>query len=343
VAEEWTATGHEVTVLVPRCKGAEADGVESSVRYIRRGSTGTVFFEARRHLRQHDGRYDHVLESVSTRPFFAHRQVGTKATALYHQIADDVWPQEYRFPISTLGRHVIEPWWIRGMRGARVVTVSPSNAADLMARGVAVQGIVPPGVDLPSSIPARSPASPPRCIFIGRLNRTKRVFDAVRTFEMLCQDFAGATLDIVGRGYLQSELERLSLPGLRIHGFVSDEVKSSLLMDADVMLLPGTREGWGIVALEAAAHGVPVVAYDIPGLRDAVVHGRTGLLSSATPAALAAAARRILGDTSLWQRMRSAARERAYDYSWAHTSDRLLGALVADGTPAAVAGRAGAC
>lgn len=324
VARIWAASGHAVTLVVPCPAGRPDREILSGVEYLRVGTRRSIFRQARRYLRRHGSAYDLVLESVSTRPFFAHRVVGTKATAFYHQVADDVWPQEFPFPVSLLGRHVLEPRWIRGMRTARVVVNSPSTAADVGKRGVPVAGIVSPGTDGPASIVERRLGEPPRLVYIGRLHRTKRPGDAVQAFSILAREHPGASLDVVGGGYLLDELRRSAPPGVTVHGYVSEEEKARLLHRADLLLVPGTREGWGIVVLEAAAHGVPAVAYDIPGLRDAVVDGVTGVLTKPTPEALAAAASAVLRSPARWSAFRRAARERALHFTWERAAAALL-------------------
>jgi len=61
-------------------------------------------------------------------------------------------------------------------------------------------------------------------------------------------------------------------------GKQSTAKKLELMSRAHVLLVPGVREGWGLVVTEASAMGTPSVAYDVPGLRDSVIDGSTGTL-----------------------------------------------------------------
>lgn len=332
LAHAWNAAGHNVTILTPKLHGHPAEDEIGGIKYLRQGTRLTTFNYARRYLRKAGARYDHVLESVSTRPYFAHRIVGPRATALYLQIADDVWSHEFPPPVAWAGRYVVEPAWLRRMRGARVVSISPSTAVDLARFGVDVVGTVPPGCDIPATPPApRQLSDPPRVVFIGRLVRTKRPDHALAAFRLIAAAFPGATLDVVGEGYFAEGLTRDAGDGVVLRGGITDTDKSTLLSAADLVLIPGTREGWGIVAIEAAAHGVPVVAYDIPGLRDSVVHGATGMLTEPFPAAMAAAAIKLLRDPIGWSAMRRAARARATQFTWTAAAMSLL-AIVSEGT-----------
>ncbi len=93
---------------------------------------------------------------------------------------------------------------------------------------------------------------------------------------------------------------------------------------ADVVLVPSRSESFGLVALEAGACGVPVVAAAVGGLRTLVDHGRTGfLIDSRSPEAFAAPVRALLDDPALALRVGTAAVERARRYTWADAAHRL--------------------
>ena len=93
---------------------------------------------------------------------------------------------------------------------------------------------------------------------------------------------------------------------------------------ADVVVMPSRSESFGLVALEAAACGVPVVAADVGGLRTLVDHGRTGyLVEGRDPADYAVWVASILDDPALAASMASAAAERSWSYTWSATAARL--------------------
>ena len=314
------AVGFKITMLGPRVRWS--------------GARLTVFREAVSYLRSHGGTFDRVVESVSTRPFAAHRIVGDRAVALYMQTAEEVWGLEFPLPISWLGQHVLEPLWIRRMRNARVIAISPSTALALRRHGVHSEAIIPPGCDPPPVMRARgAPSAAPRLLWIGRLVRTKLPDDAMLAFKRVRAVFPDATLDLVGGGYLEAKIQSQHYPGVTVHGLTDEVVKTSLLARADLLLLPGTREGWGIVAMEAASYGVPVVAYDIPGLRDVVLQGVTGVLVPRVAEALGAAAAGLLADLERWTTISIAAQERAKDFTWDRSARELLATLTLSGRP----------
>lgn len=281
------------------------------------------FREADQHLEAHGDEYDAVVESVSTRPFMAHRYVGRRAVALYHQVADEVWEQEFPFPVGVIGRRVLEPRWIAAMAGSTIVAVSRSTAEALEARGLEVTAVVPPGCD-PAGIRRDAPSAAPRLLFIGRMVRTKRPLDAISAYQHVRASLPESTLDVAGEGYLLGTVRRHATPGVTVHGWVDAGRKRRLLAAADVLLAPGTREGWGIVVLEAAAHGVPAVAYDIPGLRDSVLQAQTGYLVPAYPGAMAAGVTALLREPGRWGAFSAAAWARAREHTWERSAASLL-------------------
>lgn len=97
------------------------------------------------------------------------------------------------------------------------------------------------------------------------------------------------------------------------------------LRHASLVLIPSYSETYGLVALEAAASGLPVIASSTGGLREAVVDGETGvLLESGDPLVWASEIERLLGDPSLLARMGAAARAHALRHSWAASTERLI-------------------
>jgi D-inositol-3-phosphate glycosyltransferase len=99
---------------------------------------------------------------------------------------------------------------------------------------------------------------------------------------------------------------------------------------ADVVLVPSRSESFGLVALEAAACGVPVVAAAVGGLRTLVRHGRTGfLVDRRDPEVYAAYVAELLDNPGAVARMRAAAVERASGFTWSSTAMRIRG-LVED-------------
>ena len=170
-------------------------------------------------------------------------------------------------------------------------------------------------------------------LFVGRIQPLKGVDVAVRTLAAL--DRPDASLVIVGGASGQdgdAEVEKVVALvdelGLteRVH-FVPPQphhLLSSYYRGADVVLVPSRSESFGLVALEAAACGTPVVAAGVGGLLTLVDHGHTGfLVRGRDPEVFASFTDEILGNDRLAAEMGRAAAERSRRYTWSLAAARL--------------------
>jgi len=191
----------------------------------------------------------------------------------------------------------------RVLRGARlVIAASTALAESARALGATKVEVIPSGVDVPPEVGEE--ASPPEVLYAGRLSPEKGV-------EELVEATRGLNLVVAGDGPLRSRVPQA-------RGFVPHEELQQLYARAAVVACPSRREGFGVACLEAMAHGRPVVATGVGGLRDLVVDGEGGLVvPTRDPVALRAALDRLLGDPGLRRRLGSGGRERAQEhFSW---------------------------
>jgi glycosyltransferase involved in cell wall biosynthesis len=199
----------------------------------------------------------------------------------------------------------------RVLRRARLV-VAPSNALAEEARRLGAEDvrIIPSGVELPAEVGTE--AEPPEILYAGRLSPEKGVRELVEAAD-------GLPLVVVGDGPLRDEV-----PGAV--GFLPHDQLEERYARAAVVACPSHREGFGVVCAEAMAHGRPVVAGNVGGLRDLVVHEETGLLiEPGDVAALREALTRLLGDADLRRRFGKAGRARiAEHFTWQRFSDETL-------------------
>jgi glycosyltransferase involved in cell wall biosynthesis len=206
------------------------------------------------------------------------------------------------------------PWLVRPfVRRARVVLCPSralaSEAGDLGAREVRV---VPAGVTVPDEV--AEPDDPPHVLFVGRLSEEKGVQELLAATE-------GMPRVVVGDGPLRARVPDAI-------GFVPPGELGPYYARAAVVVCPSRREGYGMVAREAMAHGRPVVATAVGGLADAVEDGVTGLLvPPRDPVALRAALERLLGNRDLRARLGAAARERVRtELSWGAATEATVAA-----------------
>ena len=203
--------------------------------------------------------------------------------------------------------------------------------------------VVAPGVDRALfSVGSRSGAraalglgDEPVLLFVGRIQPLKGLDVAVETLAGLSSRHRGARLLVVGGASGpegERELDRFDAAvrrhglGSRVHRVAPQphHLLSTYYRAADVCLVPSRSESFGLVALEAAACGVPVVAADVGGLRTLVDHGRSGLrIPERDPARYTEAVLAILEDPDLAESMARRGAEMAGQYSWTATAARL--------------------
>jgi glycogen synthase len=172
----------------------------------------------------------------------------------------------------------------------------------------------------------------PLVAFSGRLVYEKGVQDLLAAVPRLRRRHAGFRLVVAGRGPAADELHALARRlrlgrAVTFAGFVPDTELAALVAAADCAVVPSRYEPFGLVALEAAAAGTPVVVSDAGGLPEFVTDRRTGLTFPAgDPAGLAGAVGELLLDQVLARRLARQARAvLRRDHSWAGVAERTVG------------------
>lgn len=240
------------------------------------------------------------------------------------------------------------------VRAADRVTVMTGGEAALLHRTYGVPmsrlQVVPAGVDLSRFTPTPPAAGttsasgagtdtgrPPTLLFVGRLQPLKGPDVAIRTLAAVRRSVPDAQLRIVGGvsgagdGTVGPQQLR-ALAGelgvadaVHLEPAVPQEQLPDVYREADVVLAPSRSETFGLVALEAQACGIPVVAADVSGLR-AVVREGGSLVAGHDPDDHAAAAVAYLQDRDLAARTGRAGVARAGEATWDHSAERMLDA-----------------
>lgn len=173
----------------------------------------------------------------------------------------------------------------------------------------------------------------PMFLFVGRIQPLKGADVAVRSLAALGRP--DAQLIIVGGasgtegqrevGYINSLIEEFGLENqVRMVDPQAHHLLSTYYRAADAVLVPSRSESFGLVALEAAACGTPVIANAVGGLLTIVEHGRTGyLVPDRDPVVFARHMATILDEPAVAARMSADAAERARGYTWSFAAARL--------------------
>lgn len=315
LADGLTRLGHQVTLV---CGGPAA---RRDYRVVSAGGDLGHYLRARRTLARQVGDCDLLVEVCNGMPYLAPLWHRGPTLCLVNHVHTDLWDMRFGggplAPAGRLGRK-LEHWALReGQRRNLMVAVSASTADALGGIGVARDrvrvvhnGVEEPGPRLPRS-------GEPLFLAMGRLVEYKRIDLLLRLWERV-RPVTGGRLVIVGDGPERARLERLAGPGVEFTGHVTEAEKHRLLCAAWLLLHPSAVEGWGLVVTEAAMCATPAVGFDVPGLRDSVDDGVTGVLARGESSFAAAWCSLALSERRRAS-MGAAARERAAGYTWANT------------------------
>nr|BFE86837.1 hypothetical protein GCM10020093_094380 [Planobispora longispora] len=128
-----------------------------------------------------------------------------------------------------------------------------------------------------------------------------------------------------------------------MHGFLSEEEKVQVLGGAQLHVTASEFEGWGLTVIEAAALGVPTVAYDVAGLRDSVRDGETGWLvrEGETLEDVVDRALKLLSDPVRREEIAHECRQWAGRFTWRRTGAAMTELIAGEpaGSPAAAPAR----
>lgn len=353
-AENLAARGHEVEILTRRTSPDTPGSVELSpgltLRLLDAGPFEPVakgeherFIATFSERLRSCGPYDiihshHWFSGMAALPVA--RAAGVPHVQSFHSIAAPA-----RTPLSagerpeSPGRLDGEAWLAR--ESDAVVTVSDAEAHTVSTRlgGPAERiWVVPPGVDStlfhPRETPPEPRASAGFAVVAGRLHELKGFDLAIEAIAAMPDDLrphlvvAGeASADLTGHTEeLKALASRLGIAdAVRFVGSQERTDLAALFRASLLVLIPSHSETYGLVALEAAASGVPVVAAASGGLSEAVVDGETGIvLTSRDPKVWATTIGHLVSNRDERARLSRAARSRAERFSWARSADELL-------------------
>jgi glycosyltransferase involved in cell wall biosynthesis len=329
-AKRWVKKGNEVTLFASEFKNCKKEEFVDGIRIVRAGGKYSVYQKAKEYYKKYFSKenFDVVIDEINTRPFLAPKFVknGEKIIALIHQLAREYWFYETPFPLNLIGYYFLEERWLKNYKEIPTVTVSQSTKNDLIGLGFKRIYVVSEGISFKPVRKIPRKERRPTIIYVGRLKRAKRPDHAVKAFEIVNREIKDARLWVVGDGYLREYLRKIASKGVKFFGRVNEKKKIELMRKAWILVNPSVREGWGINVIEANACGTPAIAYDVPGLRDSIVDGKTGLLvkENGNVEKLAEAIIKVLEDEKLRKKLSKNALEYSKKFSWDKSAEEFL-------------------
>jgi glycosyltransferase involved in cell wall biosynthesis len=319
--------GHQVTLFCSGYSGCLPEEVVEGIRIIRRGSRQNFNLIAPIHLRRlvRENKFDILVEDINKIPFYTPLYLKIRTLVVIpHLFATSVF-QEINFVIGTY-IYLAERPLVTVYRGKPFNVISESTADDIAKRGVPREDIsvIHCGIDrelysYDQSIPKYED---PTILYLGRVKKYKSVQHLILAFKQIKEQVPESKLMIVGTGDYLPELIKLARSlGLEnevdFPGFVSTEEKVERMRRSWVAVMPSLKEGWGLTNIEANSVGTCVVAANVPGLRDSVKNGETGLLYPYGDVhELAGSLLKIIRDDAYRERLEAGAMKWAETFNW---------------------------
>lgn len=202
-----------------------------------------------------------------------------KKIILICEVAQNIWDEMLPFPINKIGK-IWEKIMFQFYKANKFWTISKSTQNDLVNFGIPSKNIeiLPMGFDAIKldKIPAKY--KDPTALFVGRLAEMKGVKDAINAiFEVNKDSTRKWSLNIIGRGEEKYEEELKKLVSklnlekyIHFFGYVDEKKKFEEMAKSWVLLVPSSREGWGMIVPEANSVGTPAIGYNSPGLSESL-------------------------------------------------------------------------
>ncbi|MFJ9817437.1 glycosyltransferase family 4 protein [Streptomyces sp. NPDC101151] len=356
MAKVWADAGVEVILRTSRAPGHPRRVVRDGYRVVRRGGRYSVFPGLLAELMKMRRPGTGVVEVWNGVPWLAPIWAAGPTVTWVHHVHGHVWQEHFGPLLGGLG-------WLAESRlapalyqGAHICTPGASTRDDLVRRlglPASLISVIPPGVDrafftAPSSADSAGDGRSafPSVVLVARMVKSKRIDLVIRAMAEVVRRHPSARLDVIGDGPELARLKALTShhfgdpAPITFLGHVGQAELVRRYRKAWLLVSASSAEGWGLTVSEAAVCGIPAVVTDIPGHRDAVLHGVTGLLVG--PGQLADAIGRLLADHALRLRLGVQAAHYAARLRWETTAWRTAEILAHGAGPRARACALGA-
>jgi len=330
--------GHEITLLASAMTGLKKEETIDGVRTIRVGNWMNFNFAvARTYLsRFKHMHWDVVVDDVNKIPFYTPLYVSRPILMLVPHLFGTTVFSEVPFPQASyvyLWERAVPHVYGR----VPIVAISESTKKDLVERGMNPEriSVVQCGIDHETFTPPATPVARDFSLFlyVGRVKRYKRIDLILNAIASLKYRPEHLRVVVAGQGDDIKRLKNMSsklgiADRVEFRGYIAEHEKVALLRRACALIVPSSKEGWGITAIEANACGTPVIASRSPGLIDSVRHEKSGLhVPHGDIAALAEAMERLMDDRALHSRLVAGAKQWAATFSWDNAAREMLGEL----------------
>ena len=328
------AQGHKVTLVCCGHSGAPSRETLDGIDVIRTGNRPTFNYMVPLWWWKYgaDLNPDIVVDDINKLPFFTPKFIKKPILALVHHFFGDSIFNEVGWAAGTYVQ-MFEKRIPKVYGDVPVCAVSESTRDECIENGFRPEqlSIIHNAIDhrdYPMKVTQK--ADVPTIVSFGRLKKYKSIDQLIKAVAIVRETIPEVQLNILGTGDERPALERLVdfhdlSSTVNFAGFVSDEEKVEHLSRAHVVVNASIKEGWGITNIEANACGTPVVSANVPGLRDSVRDGSSGILYPyGDVEQMAKILTRILVDDPERQRLSDGAVAWASTFTWERSASEMI-------------------
>jgi len=278
--------GHEVDLFCCSHPDLPDEEIIDGIRVVRRGNRNTFNFMVPFTIKKifNIKEYDIIVDDINKIPLFTPLYIDKPVLAIVHHLfKKSIFQQAHFLPASYV--YLSELLIGKIYKNVQFTVVSQSSKEELMNEGIPEQNIriIYNCVDHDIYNPGEMKKEENVVGYLGRIKKYKRVDVLINAIDIVKNSIPEVKLQILGDGdYLPVLKKMVKDKGLEKHieflGFADSKKKVEILRKCPLVLNPSSKEGWGLTVIESNACGTPVIASNVPGLKDSVIHNKTGLL-----------------------------------------------------------------
>jgi len=288
IAKVWAKQGHNITLFCGAYENSKPNETIDGINIIRKGDRFSVYLHAFwQYLTSlHNQKFDVIIDDVNGIPFFTPLFSRKPKIAMFHHAVDKIFFKELPYLPAIVGYSIEKIILPLLYRNTKIVAVSESSRKDLIKLGLPKDNILVVHNGLNHAVVKPNfniKTTKPTICYVGRIRKYKRLDLLIEMMTELIKGIPDLRLVIAGEGdasdSIKTKIRSSNLSeNVKFLGHVTLKEKIEILQKSWLFVTPSEKEGWGITVLEANACGTPVVAFDVPGLTDSVVNGKTGFL-----------------------------------------------------------------
>lgn len=331
--------GHAVTLYCSAFKNAPREEIIDGINIIREG--GRYLFNYKVPFRYFQKfrkeNFDIIIDDMNKIPFFTPLYIQKPLYLVIHHLFGKSIFKEVPFPLAVYV-YIMEKLGILIYRRKKIplFVVSASTRKEMINHGFKddlisyAYNCVDHEIHRSGVIP-KNPA--PLIGYFGRLKKYKSIDHLIHAFNVIVKNIPDAKLVIIGDGDFRPGLEKLArnlgiINSVMFTGYVNETEKVQWLNRAWFMVNTSLKEGWGLTVIESNACGTTVIGSDVPGLRDAIKDGETGLLYQyGNIKELSEKILLLINDEVLRNRLSKNAIEWASTFNWDLVAEHVLSNL----------------